>query len=557
MRMALIRAKLMHHSPQQANRIFVKPKGSSASSTVWLFEILTTIASLLFLAAIVGIFYYVDGKPLSVWTDKISLNATISILTTACTVALMHGVSEFISQHKWSYFKTRAQGLESFEQFDKASRGVGGSLSLIFSVGWNLATLGAFITLARLALAPMAQQVVKIEQRVTSAPNDNATFGFAHAYTRNLQSLAFVTADSIPQDPQMQAAIVQGLYNLETPAIFSCPGTCSWSKPYTSLGFKTECKNVTESTIKSIACNDDGVYPIVCNMTTPAGLGLSTQHVPTQSGTNYRMNVSTLSNDPDTPLVPVDMPSGFPLLAHFAVYRSTSDGNYAPYDINITDCSLSLTAYEYSGARADGNEFKFDKTREVEIGGDNPWEWESGIINGLFYTNASDATGVPALETSWQEIKALQNFFTSETIATEWVDGDFPNKNPGLSAALTGNVDLEARFEQMAAKMTDYLRAGPNGQLARGNQTEAVPFITIQWVWMAGPAAIEVLVLIFAIATIFDNRKSRDIPVWKSSALAVLACQHDETTGTLQSRMTSIDELKKVEGKKQARLESW
>lgn len=161
------------------------------SPAEWLLELLTSIASLILLAGIAVIFWYVDNKPLSAWSDRISLNAVISILTTACSAALMHGVSEFISQLKWLHFKNGPQKLENFEKFDGASRGPWGSLKFLATVKWNLATIGALITICRLAFAPLAQQVVKIEQQFVITPDDNVTFGYAHTYNRGIgQALA-------------------------------------------------------------------------------------------------------------------------------------------------------------------------------------------------------------------------------------------------------------------------------------------------------------------------------------------------------------------------------
>lgn len=348
----------------------------------------------------------------------------------------------------------------------------------------------------------------------------------------------------------MQSAIVQGLYGLEVPAIFSCPGACSWEGAYTSLGFKTECQNVTEATLDTMVCSLEGVSTI-CNMTTPAGLGLQTQHVNTDSMTSYRMNVSeartTIGSGQDE----------FPVIARFAVYRSSSDMNFKAIKINVTDCTLSVAVYEYTNGQANGSEFNFEKTREIEIGGANPWKRAVGNIETLFYTNKSEADGIPALEMSSWDIIAIQNFFTSETIATEWVDGNFNNKNSGLSAALMGDVDLPDRFKKLAASMTDYLRAGPNSQSAFGHRTDSVPFVRIHWYWLIGPVVTEVALLVFAVVIIVRNWNNRKVPVWKSSALAVLACQHHEVSGTIHARMQSIKELMRVDGKKEARLEPW
>lgn len=156
------------------------------SGAEWLLEILTSIISLIILAGIAYIFWKVDGRPLSAWTLPISLNALISVMTTACSAALMHGVSEFISQLKWLHFKSGRQKLKNFEKFDGASRGPWGSLKFLASVKWNLATIGAFVTIARLGFAPLAQQVVKIDERFIVTKDDSVTFGYAHMYDRGI-----------------------------------------------------------------------------------------------------------------------------------------------------------------------------------------------------------------------------------------------------------------------------------------------------------------------------------------------------------------------------------
>lgn len=161
------------------------------SSSEWLLEILTSIASLIIFAGVVYIFWQVDGEPLSSWKHPISINALVSLLTTACAAALMHSVSECISQLKWLHFRRQPEKLENFERFDSASRGPWGSVKFLATVKWNLATFGALITIFRLGFAPLAQQVVNIETRRFTIPGngDEVTFGFAHTYSRNNASL--------------------------------------------------------------------------------------------------------------------------------------------------------------------------------------------------------------------------------------------------------------------------------------------------------------------------------------------------------------------------------
>lgn len=140
----------------------------------WVLEIVTSMGSLVILAAVAVIFRTVDNQPLSDWTFPVSLNAAISILTTACSAAIMHGISTFISQLMWLHFKNGAQKLEHLEKFDEASRGPLGSLKFPVSMKLNLATIGALVTVFRLGLSPLAQQVVKIEERFIPNPDNKS-----------------------------------------------------------------------------------------------------------------------------------------------------------------------------------------------------------------------------------------------------------------------------------------------------------------------------------------------------------------------------------------------
>ena len=173
-------------SEQAQNSIIEYKRHPVYSPSEWLFEAASSLLAMGLLIAIVGIFISMEGKPLSDWNARVSLSATISILTTAYTTALMHGVSSFIAQLKWLYFKDGPKRLSHLETFDGASRGVWGSILLLTNVKWNLATIGAVITILRLTFSPFAQQVILLEQRELVESDARAMFGYAHNYTRNL-----------------------------------------------------------------------------------------------------------------------------------------------------------------------------------------------------------------------------------------------------------------------------------------------------------------------------------------------------------------------------------
>ncbi|OQE36241.1 hypothetical protein PENCOP_c012G03539 [Penicillium coprophilum] len=558
--------KAHHYEPSQVYELGSEPQTASIteykrhpvySPSEWLLESISSILALGLLIGIAVIFWYMDNKPLSAWRASVSLNATISILTTACTTALMHGVSTFIGQSKWLHFKSRPRKLADFEKFDGASRGIWGSILLLTTVKWNIASIGAFITILRLAFSPFAQQVVLIEPRDVIASANTATFGYAHNYNRStvFTDMANAGIENVLQDPEMQSSIIQGMYGISTTEPFKCPGVCRWTNPYISLGFKAQCRNVTRATLQAAACDGGKLELQQCNMTTPGGVDLATRYHFTDLGTAYYMNASSLMKSGASD----ELPDTFPEISRFAIYRSTPDKDFIMQDINITDCSLSLTAYEYTGAKANGSDFTFANRREVDFGVKNPWTLGTDSATRDFnrmYTNESTRGDIhiPALKMGYGSLAALAIFFESTSVSTEWVVGNFINANLGFVAALSGDVDISDRFDKMAAAMTDSLRYGPNSQSAHGEVVQSEPFVFIRWRYFIVPIVTEGFAILFAILSIFSNRHSRRVPLWKSSTLAVLACQYEEGPGLIQSTGRDINEIRDEAEKAEARL---
>lgn len=72
----------------------------------WWQEIGSALFSILCTVAIIIILYMLDRKRLSNWTIPVSLNAMISILSTAVKAGMILPVSECISQLKWIHLQS-------------------------------------------------------------------------------------------------------------------------------------------------------------------------------------------------------------------------------------------------------------------------------------------------------------------------------------------------------------------------------------------------------------------------------------------------------------------
>ncbi|KAF4946685.1 hypothetical protein FSARC_14131 [Fusarium sarcochroum] len=451
----------------------------------WGLEILSLLLSLALFIGMVAIFCTMQNKPLSKWPFPIDISAAIAILATGCTAAMMHNVSAFIGQLKWLYFGDSPRQLYTIERFDEASRGPYGSAIFVFRIPWNVATIGALITILRLGFAPFSQQVISLQPKEVDIADSTTTFGFAHAYDRNLSDNH---GQSRP-DPQMQSAILRGLYDIK---------------------FRTE------------------------------------------FGINTTTSRETYDGGPD-PWCPIIWDPAE--VARIAIYRSGSTPEYEAWDINITECTVKFTAYIYMEAQANGSTFAFGNISEIDLG---DAEWNPIDIGGTRWAlenNRSTLASFPRLTLYLRDLFALQAFFESTTFQSEFFVGNYDNKNPGLSAALAGGVDLQRAFDNMARSMTDYLRSGPNMQLAKGFRIQSEIFVFVRWWWLIGPGLLELAALIFAMCTIVSNARKRKVPLWKSSALVLLTCKHDVDAGQIHGEFRDIKDLETMAKASKAQLE--
>jgi hypothetical protein len=338
----------------------------------------------------------------------------------------------------------------------------------------------------------------------------------------------------------MEAAILRGIFGTSNTPVYSCHGSCSWNSSHVTLGFKSACSDVTSATFATRKCDQESGGPThTCKISTPQGIDLSIDAVLTDDYVSFKL---------------IAVESIAPGLVKFAVYRGAAHESISLSaeqhleHATITDCLLSLAAYEYPGANSDGSTFTLKESTELEM-----------IFSNKSYIDASgetasryvyDVTGTDNVTTTelvmgGDDIATMQSYFMSNTISTQWTEGGgLHNTDYGISAALMGNVDLAARFAGMANSMTIYLRSRPDALSLTGYTVVQQVSVHIQWYWLAGPIAMEFAALLLAISTIILNRTNK-YPPWKSSTLAMLACSQDEDGKVIWSRVKNIKSIKK------------
>jgi hypothetical protein len=210
----------------------------------WLYEIAALAFSagcLVALAVMLGIY---NGRQTPQMPYNITLNALISVLSTAAKSSLLFAVAGTLGQIKWAWF-TESRELSDMQTFDGATRGPWGALVLLCSRSIRpLASLGAVITILALAYGPFLQQLVRYPVIYESVWSDYAT-------TMKSRSLS-ATSNFTFWDSARAAAWLEISQFDRDPG---CPtGNCTWPK-FTSLEYCSKCAVTTAET--SVLCSSD------------------------------------------------------------------------------------------------------------------------------------------------------------------------------------------------------------------------------------------------------------------------------------------------------------
>lgn len=281
---------------------------------------------------------------------------------------MMYVIASCVSQLKWNYFTGR-HGLFDFEVFDQASRALA-------RIPPSIASLGSLLTITALAISPSSQQAAKYRTEDVSKDDRGASFGVALKYTGTVNNGGDAPLSS-SIDWKMQGGVLKGIYNLDLTPPFNYTSSCVWEGSYITLGFGTSCWDVSDATLRTRRCSDS--HPATnsqyCNLMTPGGVKLQTAFVPTMQQTTMVIGTKILppwrflSDAWQRDSSIVISPDLLNLAEYRAVLKVPSycvidSTNYTEY---ITECTLSLTAYNMSNVSTDGNTFTVGSRQRIPI----------------------------------------------------------------------------------------------------------------------------------------------------------------------------------------------
>ncbi|KIW06433.1 uncharacterized protein PV09_02880 [Verruconis gallopava] len=218
----------------------------------WWAEVASCFGMFSSLAALVITLAVSRNKPLPQLPYSISLNTIISFESTVYKGFLTLIIGAIISQSQWLWFLKR-RSLYDLVRYDAAGRGPFGSLLWILKhhVRSPLTTLAALVMILSLIVDPFVQQLVgfvNCESKMTGLPAQfsSATIPRTNYYSP-LEYHLDVGATYIKVPVGVQDAISAGVEGTPQSVDFNCySGNCSFSEPYSTLGFCHYCEDLSD-----------------------------------------------------------------------------------------------------------------------------------------------------------------------------------------------------------------------------------------------------------------------------------------------------------------------
>lgn len=197
----------------------------------WYPEIVALCFSVACAVAIAATLIAYNGHPTPRMKYDVTLNAVVSVLATACKVALIFAVSNCIGQLKWTWLSDKkTKSLMDATIFDNASRGPYGALQMLTGpTRQSLASIGAIVVVLALTFDPFTQQVLTYESSIQYTESENAIIAAAQSYAGLVTGVPF------------KMAVGSVLYTDDYTWTPKCPsGNCTW-QGFETLAWHSRC----------------------------------------------------------------------------------------------------------------------------------------------------------------------------------------------------------------------------------------------------------------------------------------------------------------------------
>ncbi|KAF2230540.1 hypothetical protein EV356DRAFT_536356 [Viridothelium virens] len=488
-------------------------------STWWWLEIAALSLSLASTLTLLLVFIIFNKKSLSHWQQhiRISPNTFASIFVVIATESLAVPVAQGIGQLKWSYFEEGPRTLEKLEVFDKASRGlIGGPPFLSKLWRWPyrdgrakksalLATLGVIISIAAIAVGPFAQRSVAMPIRRVSLGTTSASLPRAQIYDTGSDNMSVSRGVS-----SISGAILNGIYNLQSPVPYNClTANCTW-RTFTTLGVCSSCLDVanTAGVICGISGSRGETPSQTCDWITPGGLEFMTFNSTEGSGGKTLVKITAKLSDLDGANI-----------VRLAIFLQPLDSRQMTTDLlpSISECTLSWCGVAYPNATVIDGSLSMGPTRTYALSLVDPTVDDSF----LEYATPPDFPDNDTLLVKRDSNLAVQSSL-SALLNISLSEGDSVASPDGLLAAQIYDAnDINATMDRVAISMTNNIRTGSNDALAYGEAWGDEQYLLIDMLWLLLPLVLIFLTFVLLFSSIVLSHFGGS-QLWKNSPLPLL-----------------------------------
>ncbi|KAF3061486.1 hypothetical protein GL218_03677 [Daldinia childiae] len=477
----------------------------------WMWEIGACFLSLASIASVIAVLSVENHKPLDQWDWSIGPTAVVSFIATIAKSAMLVAIAEVLSQLKWQHFHGQSHPLIDVEIFDGASRGPLGAFQLLWrkNIRTLLASLAAIVVIVSMLVDPFVQLVFEFPALSQPVSTASALLNQTQVYDPNGYiidaHLTGTTASAV--NAQMQAAIIKAVSEQPQPPAATCStGNCTWP-PITTLGVCADCTDVTPQ------------VNISCPGPTEANHG------------QYQCDYGMPSGRSDA------------LLAYVEAVQLKAAFDYGTDDMSSIlrqptawTCTFALCAKTYDSLSMTNGEISTSTPTEnlMVLTGNitNGTTPVGGGLSGLSFYQGLRANSSSSSEDTYRINQAdyanLANYL-SELFSTGWGERGFGASNrvqqstaPNLGWGLSEADDLAQTVRSIAEGMTEIMRNSRNSTPIAGEALRTQVYIEVQWGWVALPITLIVLSLFLLVVMVVRTHRS-DLPVWKSSSIALLS----------------------------------
>lgn len=530
----------------------------------WTPETFNCIVALASLTGLVVTLLVQGNKTLPDWPKLVSVNSIVSIFSLSIRTAVCFVVAEGISQTKWQWFD-RPQQLSDMDRFDSASRSAWGSFLILCKPSLRgsywITALGALITIMATLTGFFTQQLIVFEdcQRIDSSASAGVwrTNHYGSEQDNNL---------FIPMGTAIGIGITQPIGDRTGALTENCTtGNCTLPSDngasFSTVAISHHCQNRTAD-----LRIDRTVWEGAVSLQSE---GLSLSRAQEDSTYNMVMFSNLTYSDDDSYIVRISFLHRKEVEDDLRKIAAVSCDLYAvinTYGVNISNSVMKETLVESVRLRhCPGTLGSFCSATSYTLrnGKRQRCEWsnEPGPDhvsirvpeNDSSSRNGTDITvyryyppdcvwswtaGLGGLDTYIEQIFAgtSVSFVTMDYGRLE-ASVQLRKVYETLQSDINSMDPINSLFTNMTTAINTVVRTnGPDGRsgMARADVWYTTTCMRISWVWITFPAVMIVLCIVFLCLVAFMTRGVERERMWKSSILAVLFCEVDDTAVVLK-----------------------